>query len=146
MGVAGTLVAHVDLWIEVLALLGKIGDRVMVFHVYSHINLLGNDRADKLANEARLKSDLYANALPGQRPTKRLRPNPPDVADVELVLSSDEELELRYINARRQSLHLPPQPQRRPPVRGMTHPPQGTRLDFSRDSTPEPDPPQGFPM
>ena len=95
----------------------------MVFHVFSHINLFGNDRADTLANEGRRKSHLYANALPGQRPTKRLRPNPPDVADVELVLSSDEELELRYINARRPSLHLPPQPQRLPPVRGMTPPP-----------------------
>ena len=141
------MVAQGDLWIEVLALVAKIGNGDMVFHIYSHINLLGNDRADKLANEGRRKSGLYANALPGQRPTKRMKPNPPDVADVELVLSSDEELELRYISARRHSLQLPPQPERRPPFWGMTPPPppQGTRLDFSRDSTPEPDPPQDFP-
>ena len=90
-----SLVAHVDLSMEVLNLLDKIGDRVMVFHVFSHINLFGNDRADELANKGRLKSDLYSNALPGHRPAKRPRPNPRDVAEVELVLSSDEELDLR---------------------------------------------------
>ena len=49
MGVAGALVAHVDLWMEVLNLLDEIGDRVMVFHVFSHINLFGNDKADEHA-------------------------------------------------------------------------------------------------
>ena len=41
-----SLASHVDLWREVLPLLETLGHRVFVFHVYSHINLRGNDLAD----------------------------------------------------------------------------------------------------
>ena len=50
IGVAGSLVAHVDLWMTVLDLIAELGAGVTVFHVHSHINLAGYDRADELAN------------------------------------------------------------------------------------------------
>ena len=59
IGVAGSLVAHVDLWMTVLDLIAELGARVTVFHVHSHIKLAGNDRADELANRA----DYPVNAI-----------------------------------------------------------------------------------
>ena len=106
VGVAGTLVAHVDLWIQVLDLLSKLQGRVMVFHVHSHINLLGNDKADHLANKGRLKSLLYSNAMTPDRPHKKPRHQPPDIAEIDVILSSDEELDLRYREACRNTYHL----------------------------------------
>ena len=37
------LASHVDLWMEVLPLLESLGHRATVLHMYSHINLRGND-------------------------------------------------------------------------------------------------------
>ena len=63
MGVAGSLVAHADLWMLVLDLVARFRDRVTVFHVHSHINLVGNDNADALANQGQLSSKHYSRGL-----------------------------------------------------------------------------------
>ena len=71
IGHAGLLVAHVDLWMEGLDLLSCIGPRVSIFHIRSHINLAGNDQADKLANQGRLKSKHYDRGILTSRLRKR---------------------------------------------------------------------------
>ena len=136
LGVGGNLVAHADLWVTVLDLLSRLGSRVTVFHVHSHINSVGNHRADELANPGRLCSGHYARGITPNRPCKRPRPDPPDVLEVDVVLSSDEELESRYQNARRCAQHL-----RIPTVFA---PPLARKINFDRASTPNPDSPQDF--
>ena len=92
------LASHVDLWREILPLLDTLGHRVTGFHVFSHIHLHGNDRADTLANEGRASSPLFSYLLPGARPNKRRHIDVQDVA--ELVMSSDEELDTIYLAAK----------------------------------------------
>ena len=118
VGVACTLVAHVDLWMQVLDLLSRVDGKVTVFHVHSHINLQGNDKADELANKGRLMSDLYSHTLAPERPPKRAIHYPPDLAEVEVVLSSDEELDRRYNEARcsSQNHHTTTPPRHRGPL------------------------------
>ena len=144
MGVAGSLVAHTDLWMLVLDLVSSLGERVTVFHVHSHINLAGNDRADALANQGRLSSELYSRGLDIPRTRKRRWADTPEVAEIEKVLSSDEELEERFIKARRlsQGLDIPPSPRDHSRRRTTTPPPYPT--DFFRSTTPEPEDPQDF--
>ena len=128
MGVAGSLVAHTDLWILVLDLVGSLGDRVTVFHVHSHINLSGNDRANTLANPGRLSSKHYSRGLDIPRTLKRRWVDTPEVAEMEKVLSSDEELEERFIKARRlsQGLDITPNPRDHRSKRTTTTPPPPT--------------------
>ena len=77
-----------------------------VFHVHSHINLAGNDKADALANRGHLSSGHYSRGLSIDRTPKRPRIELSDVAEIELVLSSDDELEVRYNKAARLSQGL----------------------------------------
>ena len=139
IGVAGSLVAHTDLWMLILDLVAALGPRLAVIHVHSHINLDGNDRADALANQGRRLSDHYKRGLDSARTQKRPRPQPPDVAEVELVLSSDEELEERYRSARVLSRGIPIAP-RAPTLSGRRSPtpPPPRNADFFRADTPEP--------
>ena len=97
---AGKLASHVDLWLEVLPLLDALGHRAAVFHVYSHINLHGNDRADNLANEGRASSPLSSYLFPSSSPSKRRRIDIQDVPEVQVVMSSDEELDALYLSAK----------------------------------------------
>ena len=145
IGVAGSLVAHTDLWMLVLDLVGSLGERVTVFHVHSHINLSGNDRADALANQGRLSSELYSRGLDIPRSRKRRWPDTPEVAEIDKVLSSDEELEERFIKARRlsQGLVIPPGPKDQNRTRTATPPPPHPS-DFFRPPTPEPEESQDF--
>ena len=145
VGVAGSLVAHVDLWVQVLELLSVVGARVTVFHVHSHIQLAGNDNADALANRGRLSSGHYSRGIIEVREKKRPQPDPPDVAEIEVVLSSDEELDARFQDLSRRTSHLPMAPRAGPPRQARANtPPPSRSLDFSRSSTPEPDSPQDF--
>ena len=120
---AKSLVAHVDLSMLVLDLIEQLGSRVIVFHIHSHINLAGNDKADALANQGRLSSGHYSRGLDIDRTPKRPRVEPPDVAEVNFMPSSDDELEARYSKAARlsQGLQIPPQP--RTPRRGKASAP-----------------------
>ena len=52
------LASHVDLWMDVLLLLETLGHRATVLHVYSRINLPGNNLADGLANDGRSSVSL----------------------------------------------------------------------------------------
>ena len=83
-----------------------------MFHVHSHINLAGNDNADALANQGCLFSKHYSRGLDIPRTPKRMRSETPEVAEIERVLSSDEELDERFSKARRlsQGLSIPPKP------------------------------------
>ena len=72
-----------------------------VFHVHSHINLAGNDKADALANQGRLSSGHYSRGLNIDKTPKRVCVEPPDVAEVDFVPSSDDELEAKYNKAAR---------------------------------------------
>ena len=126
IGVAGSLVAHVDLWIQVLELLSLVGNRVSVFHIHSHIQLAGNDHADALANKGRLSSGHYGRGIIELRSNKRSRPDPPDVAEIDFVPSSDEELDTRLHDLSRRTSHLSMAPRPRPPKRSRlsTPPPR----------------------
>ena len=90
---AGKLASRVDLWLEILPLLDTLGHRVSGFHVFSHINLHGNDCADTLANQGKASSPLYTYFLPGSSPTKSRHIDVQEVAEVQVVMSSDEELD-----------------------------------------------------
>ena len=100
----GKLASHVDLWLQVLPLLDVLGQRASGFHVFSHINLHGNDRADALANDGRAASPLFSYLLPGTSPNKRRHIGIQDVAEVQVVMSSDEELDTFYNAAKRSFL------------------------------------------
>ena len=98
---SGKGASHIDLWLEILPLLESLGHRALVFHVHSHINLHGNDRADALANMGRESSPLFSYLLPGSSPNKRRHVEVQSVAEVFMVMSSDEELDIEYQNAKR---------------------------------------------
>ena len=68
---------------DVLDLVGSLGERVTVFHVNSHINLAGNDRADALANQGCLSSEDYSRGLDVPRTRKRSWDDTPEVAEME---------------------------------------------------------------
>ena len=107
------------------------------FYVFSHINLRGNDRAVELANEGRASSPLYTYLLPGSDPTKKRRIVVQDVVEVQIVISSDEELDVLYRRAKRDyqlsgaSMDNSPKPHRFPT------PPPSSPSGFACD-TPEP--------
>ena len=111
--------------------------------MYSHINLRGNDMADGLANEGRASSPLYVYLLPGSHPCKRRCIDVPDVAEVQVIVSSDEELDVLYRRAKRDyqlsgaSWDNSPRPHRFPT------PPPSSPSAFACD-TPEPTEPQDF--
>ena len=100
---SGKLASHVDLWLEILPLLDALGQTATISHVFPHIYLRGNDRAE-----------------------------------VQVVMSSDEELDTIYLAAKRiflssgASMHLSPKPHRSPTPQ---HP---SPTDFSCGT---PDPP-----
>ena len=114
---------------------------MLVFHVYSHINprVNGNDLADGLADEGRASSQLYTYLLRGSHPTEKRRIDVPDVAEVQVIVSSDEEPDAIYRRAKRDyqlsgaSSDNPPNPDNPP-----SSPP-----DFACD-TPEPPESQDF--
>ena len=114
-----------------------------VFHVYSHINLHGNDRADDLANEGRASSPLYSYLLPSSDPTKRRCIDVLDVAEVHVVMSSDEQRDVLYLSAKRDYQLSGATNYNSPRPHGFSTPPPSSPSDFGCD-TPEPPDSQDF--
>ena len=87
-----------------------------------------------------MSSEHYSRGLDIDRTPKRRRPSTPDVAEIDLILSSDEELEGRYRKASRLSQGLripPPTPEHRPRKGAAPPPPRCIDFDSSRSSTPD---------
>ena len=148
---SGKGASHIDLWLEVLPLLEALGHRAHVFHVYSHINLYGNDQADALANKGRESSPLFSYLLPGASPCKRTRLDSPEVAEISVILSSDEELVLSYQSAKKRFRESgarvcdSPRPHRSPTPTLFHLSDFDCVLSDSECATPEPPESQDFP-
>ena len=78
--------AHVDLWTQILHLVGKLGEAIKWFHVPSHIGIKGNGRADHLADVGRRRSHLLFGLI-------SIRPLlPPTPEDEELDQEHEESI------------------------------------------------------
>ena len=65
--VSGREVEHKELWIAVLAERELAGDRLQVRWVPSHLGVVGNEEADKMAEQGRLQHPYNEGSRPKRR-------------------------------------------------------------------------------
>ena len=70
----GRNIPHLDLWDELRAVISSRTAPTHWRHVYSHVGVLGNERADSLANQGRLDHPACLQFLREQRARKGLPP------------------------------------------------------------------------
>ena len=109
---------HTDLWNKVIPLIDAFGPNLQVLHVPSHCSILGNEKADRLADQGLQNSPLLTSP-----------PKARKFALVDIDIDSDTFSEASYEPDTPSPIS--------PPLRSLTPEPPGN-MDFTPPGTPVP--------